>query len=107
MSPKYAQHFLTNRHAAERIVEALNLSPTDEVLEIGPGKGALTSLLVTKAKHVVAIEIDRELADHLRKKFGSADRLTVIQSDVLKFDLNSLASKFKIVGNLPYNLTSP
>lgn len=113
MSAKYGQHFLTNRHAADRIVEALSLSSTQAVLEIGPGKGALTGRLIEKAARVVVVEVDEEMVQDLRSRWGSRPNLTIVHGDILSFDLDSAAaelspaSPFRVVGNLPYNLTSP
>ena len=112
MGAKYGQHFLINRHAAERIVDSLRLMPEETVLEIGPGRGALTSLLLEKAGRVVAVEIDPEMVDLLRGKFGQRSNLVLMAVDILAFDLDAVdalapGAPFKIVGNLPYNLTSP
>lgn len=108
---RFAQHFLINQHAAQRIVDALSLKPTDRVLEIGPGRGALTRLLVLKSCPVVAIEVDKTLAAFLKKDLGSKSNLDIREADFLEFDLNSLlegtTQKFVVLGNLPYNLTSP
>jgi 16S rRNA (adenine1518-N6/adenine1519-N6)-dimethyltransferase len=111
MAAKYAQHFLTNRHAAERIVAALNLTPEDAVLEIGPGKGALTAFLLP-AKLVAVVEVDAEMVALLQSRFGSNPKIKIFHSDILEFDFDALKSlnggrPFKVVGNLPYNLTSP
>lgn len=112
MAAKYAQHFLSNRHAAQRIVEALGLNNDDAVVEIGPGKGALTGLL-PQAATVIAIEVDSSLSDFLKKKFQARPDYHVMNQDVLEFSFDSLSMKFhpahpfKVVGNLPYNLTSP
>ncbi len=106
MAVKYAQHLLTNRHAAERIVESLALTEHDQVLEIGPGKGALTSYML-KAGHITVIDIDPDMIGRLRARFGSQKNVAVVQSDIMEFDLNTLKGTWKVVGNLPYNLTSP
>lgn len=109
MSARYGQHFLSNRHAAERIAREVAPGPTDDVLEIGPGKGALTGLLFT-ARRVVAVEVDDRMAIELRSRYNSTrPNFELIHRDFLEFDLNTLSSAapFKVVGNLPYNLTSP
>jgi 16S rRNA (adenine1518-N6/adenine1519-N6)-dimethyltransferase len=112
MGAKYGQHFLINQHAAERIAQAMELGPDDCILEIGPGKGSLTAFLL-KAKHVAIVEIDPEMVALLRARFGNVPNIHLIQSDILKFDfsllveLNRGGNPFKVVGNLPYNLTSP
>lgn len=104
---RYGQHFLVNRHAVERIVESLHLGPADNLLEIGPGKGVLTSLLLARAGFVTAIEVDDLLIPYLSKKFASNQNFKLIHQDFLDCDLSIFPSGFKIVGNLPYNLTSP
>ncbi len=97
-------------------MEALQLSAGDHVLEIGPGKGALTALLLATGARVTAVEIDRELAQALHQKLEASDRLTIVCSDILGYDLNAIGGgsglgsrdrEIKVVGNLPYNLTSP
>ncbi len=106
---KFAQHFLINSHAILRIVESLELTPDDTVLEIGPGKGALTTYLVRRAKDVHAVEVDEEMIKVLQNKLGAATNFFLHHADILDFDFNSLPAqgKIKVVGNLPYNLTSP
>lgn len=109
MSARFAQHFLVNRHAAERIGAEVGAGPGDAVLEIGPGKGAITGLLM-KASRVVAIEIDEKWTQLLRQRHAAANpHFDVINVDFLEFDLSTLRADrpFKVVGNLPYNLTSP
>ena len=101
------QHFLTSPKAAEAIAKAANLNPTDLVLEIGPGRGILTEQLVKYAGEVVAVEKDRELVKFLEERFAASIRgrkLKVIESDILTFDTSNL-SGFKVVGNIPYNIT--
>lgn len=104
---RYGQHFLSNRHAVDRIVEEMHLSKTDSVIEIGPGKGVLTVPLLEKAGHVTAIEVDDKLIPFLTRKFGSYKNFTLLHRDFLEFDLTKLSPTTKIVGNLPYSLTSP
>ncbi|MFN0117388.1 MAG: 16S rRNA (adenine(1518)-N(6)/adenine(1519)-N(6))-dimethyltransferase RsmA [Elusimicrobiota bacterium] len=111
MGAKYGQHFLTNQHAAQRIVDALNLSSADQVLEIGPGKGVLTDLLFKKCK-VIAVEVDPQMIALLEKKNYAPGSVQIINQDILDLDFkiidNQLNSdSFKIIGNLPYNITSP
>ncbi len=105
-----SQNFLVNLHAAQRIVESLNLSPEDAVLEIGSGKGVLTQFLIEKAKKVYAVELDKNLCEFLKEKFVHQKNLEIICQDILKVDLKKLVShseKIKIIGNLPYQITSP
>lgn len=99
------QNFLINEQIADRIIEAANLSKEDTVLEIGPGPGILTDRLVRVAGQVLAIEKDYELIDRLRKRMGQKN-LKLIHQDALWFDL-SLLDRYKVVANIPYNITSP
>ncbi len=112
MKPKksLSQNFLINDRAANRIVDSLDLNENDIVLEIGAGSGALTKHLLNKAKKVVAVEIDRRLCDVLQQKFTSHHNLSIINADILKVNLHDLISperSCKVVGNLPYQITSP
>jgi 16S rRNA (adenine1518-N6/adenine1519-N6)-dimethyltransferase len=106
MAARYAQHFLINTHAARRIVDAMNLNPGDRVVEIGPGKGAITALMLEKPIELTAIEIDDPLIALLTKKFSSKPGFRLIHSDVLDVDFSKIETD-KVIGNLPYNLTSP
>ena len=112
MRPKkrLSQNFLINDRAARRIVESLNLEKDDLVLEIGAGNGALTKHLLEKAKKVLAVEIDKILCAYLKENFGHRENLEVINQDVLKVNFKDLIpskSSCKVVGNLPYQITSP
>jgi len=104
------QNFLKDQKIAEEIVEAGEIKPGDVVLEVGPGKGILTEILLKKAKKVVAIEKDERLVEFLREKFAEEiknGKLELICGDILKLStLYSLPSTFKIIANLPYYLTS-
>lgn len=107
---RFSQNFLVNLGAARRIVEALNLSGSEIVLEIGAGQGVLTQFLAEKAKKVYAVELDRGLVELLTKKFAQAENVQIISADILKVRLEdyvSIPNKIKIVGNLPYQITSP
>jgi len=95
--------------ACRSIVEALGNLSGRTVVEIGPGKGAITELLVSRAGRLIAIELDRELAPRLRERFAGRETVTVIEDDVLRVDLSALArpgEKLLVVGNLPYYMTS-
>lgn len=105
---RLGQHFLTNGASIERIVEAAQIEKEDLVVEIGPGRGALTGLLVQRAGQVVAIEIDGELCDLLSDRFGS--QLEIVSDDVRQVNLPALVEigkreKAILVGNLPYHIT--
>lgn len=119
--PKLGQHFLTSPDLASRIVDALGDVSESTVLEIGPGRGILTSLLAQRARRLIAVELDRVLAAQLRLKFGMARNVEILEADVLAIDFDSLfglkpglgrpGMEFKpqparVVGNLPYYITS-
>lgn len=99
------QTFLTYQPIAEQLVNALNLNPNDEVLEIGAGKGILTQKLVLKAKYVYAVEIDQRLVEKLKERFAKVLNLEIINQDILKYDL-SRHCQIKIIGNIPYSVSS-
>src|SRR3990170_7147398 len=82
-----SQNFLVNLHAAQRIVDSLNLSPEDAVLEIGAGKGVLTQFLTEQAKKVYAVELDKNLGEFLKQKFPQQKNLEIINQDILQVDL--------------------
>jgi len=108
--PKLGQNFLHDSAAIERIIAALGDISTSTVIEIGPGRGALTERLITRAHHLIAIELDTELAAALQAQFPP-DKLTVVRQDVLTFDFPAASTaaghKLAVIGNLPYYITSP
>jgi len=119
--PKLGQHFLVDSTAATRIVEALGDISQGTILEIGPGRGALTSLLAKQARRLIAIEIDRVLAAQLRMNFSQEPNVEIIEGDVLAIDFHTLFGPkpgstrpgmnhqpevVRVVGNLPYFITS-
>ncbi len=119
--PKLGQHFLVDDAAAMRIVEALGDISQATVLEIGPGRGALTSLLARRARRLIAIELDRVLAAQLRMNFGLTPNVEIIEGDVLAMDFHTIFGQkpglsrpgleqaqqaVRVVGNLPYFITS-
>jgi 16S rRNA (adenine1518-N6/adenine1519-N6)-dimethyltransferase len=110
LGQRLGQHFLVRQAILERIAEAACPSGSPEkpgtVVEIGPGRGALTSHLLARAERVVAIEIDPVLVEYLRAKFRDEARLTLVEADVLKADLGQWGP-VAVVGNLPYYITSP
>lgn len=99
------QHWLDDELTLDNICNLAKLKPTDTVLEIGPGYGSLTKLLVTKAKQVLAVELDNRLANQLNQNVKT-DNLTVINDSILNFDLTTLPADYKLVANIPYYLTS-
>ena len=107
--PRLGQNFLVDAQAIDRIASSLGDLSGRTVVEIGPGAGAITSALVARAAHVIAVELDAGLAEHLRSRFPS-EKLTVHQQDVLAFDFAAAAAKaaqpLLVFGNLPYYITS-
>jgi 16S rRNA (adenine1518-N6/adenine1519-N6)-dimethyltransferase len=102
------QHFLNDPRILQRIVDALELQGTETVIEIGPGRGSMTALLVPKAKRLILVEYDRALAARLTDKYAANPAVTVIQADVLDVDLGAVAAgPFLLVGNVPYYITTP
>jgi 16S rRNA (adenine1518-N6/adenine1519-N6)-dimethyltransferase len=102
------QHFLTDRRILQRIVDALDLSGEETVIEIGPGRGSLTELLVPRARLLVLIEYDRMLAANLRQHYATTPTVRIIEADVLTVDLAEAAGgPFRLVGNVPYYITTP
>ena len=119
--PRLGQTFLSDRHAAEKIVAALGEIAGALVVEIGPGKGALTELLAARAGRLIAIELDRILATELRYKYSRDPRIEILEGDVLRIDFRTVLNRTigplndlrplrpkraQVIGNLPYYITS-
>ena len=108
--PKLGQNFLRDQQAVQRIGAAAGDCSNRTVIEIGPGKGAITRALASRAGRVIAVELDTELADGLRSQFPS-DRVTVLNQNILEFDFAGASARTGerviVVGNLPYFITSP
>jgi 16S rRNA (adenine1518-N6/adenine1519-N6)-dimethyltransferase len=113
VSPKRAlgQHFLIDQGIARKIVRLADLKPEDCVVEIGPGMGVLTFLMLPQVKQVVAVELDQGMADWLTEKGQEMSSLTIIRQDALNVDFATAAKKagrrLKVVANLPYNISTP
>jgi len=103
---RFGQHFLHERRVLEKIVNALAPAQDDFIVEIGPGEGALTGPLLEKVSKLEAIEVDRDLASGLAAKFPPF-RLTVHCADALEFDFARFPPGMRLVGNLPYNISTP
>ena len=103
---RFGQNFLADPHYVARIVDAVAPQPGDRLVEIGPGLAALTRPLIERAGHLDAVEIDRDLAARLASDFPPA-QLTLHVADALAFDFATLGPALRIVGNLPYNISSP
>ncbi len=103
---RFGQHFLEDPAAVRAILDAMAPRPDDAVVEIGPGLGALTGPLLDRVRHLDVVEIDRDLCARLRERFPP-DRLTVHEGDALEFDFSRLGAPLRVVGNLPYNISTP
>jgi 16S rRNA (adenine1518-N6/adenine1519-N6)-dimethyltransferase len=111
---RFGQHFLNDDHVIRNIVKAISPKNGEHLVEIGPGQAALTSAILDHIGHIDAIELDRDLVVWLRKKFAP-ERLTIHEGDVLAFDFRTLLSaaedgtskRLRLIGNLPYNISTP
>jgi len=103
---RFGQHFLHDPRVIARIVAAIDPRPDDVLVEIGPGLGALTAPLLERVAQLHVVEIDRELAERLRAAYP-AERLVVHTGDALEFDFAALPAPLRVVGNLPYNISTP
>jgi len=103
---RFGQHFLVDQSITDGIVRAVNPRRTDFVIEIGPGLSALTRPLLEQLDHLHVVEIDRDLAAKLRRQHP-AERLSITEADVLQVDFRQFGPRQRIVGNLPYNISSP
>ena len=110
---KFGQNFLIDTHVLEKLISAAGITKNDCVLEIGPGIGTMTQYLAENAGHVVAVEIDRNLIPILKETLADYDNVTVINEDILRVDIKTLAEEYnggkpiKVVANLPYYITTP
>ena len=102
---RFGQHFLADRACIDAIVQAIAPRPGDNLVEIGPGTGVLTAPLLAQTGHLTVIEIDRDLGPRLAAQYG--DALALVQQDVLQVDFSGFGQNLRIVGNLPYNISSP
>lgn len=104
---RFGQNFLHDQHTIERIIQAIKPIKDDIIVEIGPGQAALTKPLIEKVGHIHAVEIDRDLYAYLQTQF-TQQQLTLHNVDALKFNFSELSTQaFRIVGNLPYNISTP
>ena len=107
---RFGQNFLHDAHVIGRIADAIDPRPGQHIVEIGPGLAAMTGPLIERAGHITAVEIDRDLAQRLRERFGP-EQLELVQSDALELDWTALAlragGELRVVGNLPYNISTP
>jgi 16S rRNA (adenine1518-N6/adenine1519-N6)-dimethyltransferase len=104
---RFGQHFLHDPGVIGDIVSAISPMPDDVLVEIGPGEGAITTPLARLAGQLHLVEFDRDLARLLRQRYAGSDSVTVHEADALKFDFAALGDNLRIVGNLPYNISTP
>lgn len=103
---RFGQNFLTDQQIISQIIAEIYPQKHDQIIEIGPGLGALTRPLLQVVDHLDVVEIDRDIVDRLYKEF-SQEKLTIHATDALKFNFSTFGKKLRIVGNLPYNISTP
>jgi 16S rRNA (adenine1518-N6/adenine1519-N6)-dimethyltransferase len=104
---RFGQHFLRDPSVIDAILHAVHATRDDVVVEIGPGQGAITTALAASAGHLHAVELDRNLAAQLRRQYDGVENVTIHEADALAFDFANLGDRLRIVGNLPYNISTP
>ena len=104
---RFGQKFLQNRHIIDDIVRAINPQAEDNMLEIGPGLGALTEPLLRRLNHLTAVEIDTDLQKYLAELAIAQGKLRLVAADALTLDYSQFGSQLRVVGNLPYNISTP
>ncbi|MEN8264335.1 MAG: 16S rRNA (adenine(1518)-N(6)/adenine(1519)-N(6))-dimethyltransferase RsmA [Nitrospirota bacterium] len=107
MKRPFGQHFLFDKNILRKIIDAGGVTLKDTVVEIGPGLGPLTKLLSERAKKVIAIEFDRKLISRLRENLSEKKNVEIINADALKFPYETIKGRFRVVSNIPYNITTP
>jgi len=105
MRQKYGQNFLYDKNIANKIVSAAEITSDDNVIEVGPGKGILTEIIASKAKEVIAVEIDQRLTERLRTRFSAYANVKIINQDFMSFAFEG-QKKFNLVANLPYYMAT-
>ena len=103
---RFGQNFLTDADIIRSLVEAIHPQPDDIMVEIGPGLGAMTKPLLQRLNHLHAVELDRDIVAWMQQHYP-ADKIIIHNVDALKFDFASLGEKIRVVGNLPYNISTP
>lgn len=104
---RFGQHFLTDGGVIDAILHAVHATQDDVIVEIGPGQGAITAALAARAGHLHAVELDRDLVARLRRQYEGNPNVTIHEADALAFDFSTLGERLRIVGNLPYNISTP
>lgn len=104
---RFGQHFLSDPGVIDAIVRAVHATGDDVIVEIGPGRGAITDALSRRAGRLHVVELDRDLAAGLRARYAGSPHVTVHEADALRFDFAAIGKRLRIVGNLPYNISTP
>ena len=104
---RFGQHFLTAPETIEQIVAAIHPAAGEIIVEIGPGQAAITEPLSVLATELHAIEFDRDLVERLRARFATRANVTIHEGDALSFDYATIGAALRLVGNLPYNISTP
>ena len=104
---RFGQHFLVDTGVIDAILRAVHATKDDVVVEIGPGQGAITQALAADAGQLHAVELDRDLVGRLRRQYEGSGTVTIHEADALSFDFSTLGERLRIVGNLPYNISTP
>lgn len=104
---RFGQHFLTDPGVIDAIIAAIAARDDQTVVEIGPGQGAITRSLAARAGVLHAVELDRDLVASLKREYDTCSNVIIHEADALKFDFSELGSSLRIVGNLPYNISTP
>ena len=100
------QHFLKDQNIVDKLVKSIRPSQHDEIIEIGPGDGAMTKSIIAKVKKMILIEKDPDLIDNLKSKFHEYENSTILNIDILNYNIDSLDQSVRVVGNLPYNIST-
>lgn len=103
---RFGQNFLQDQSIISKIIDCINPEPTQTLVEIGPGLAALTEPLISKLGHIDVVELDRDIISFLQKKF-SQEQITIHEGDALKMDFSFSGASIRVVGNLPYNISTP
>ncbi|MEL6200182.1 MAG: 16S rRNA (adenine(1518)-N(6)/adenine(1519)-N(6))-dimethyltransferase RsmA [Pseudomonadota bacterium] len=104
---RFGQHFLVDAATIDHIIGAIAPAADEHIVEIGPGQGALTGALARRARRLTLVELDRDLVARLEREYANADQVRVIGQDALEVDYASLGAPLRLVGNLPYNISTP
>ena len=102
---RFGQNFLVDHQIINQIISTISPKNDDSIIEIGPGKGAITFPIIEHLDHLSVIEIDRDLVSMLKSK--EQEKLTIYKADALTFDFSQIPNKLRVIGNLPYNISSP